>query len=271
VQGSDVISVSGNGSSSAPFVASLRYGEQSGCDAIMGCVCDHAADGLLCSSGMLRVLPSADPDNLLRIGTDGGVYVPTAGASAGLVAGQAIDITGDQAGGYTIGARISADPDNALTLGSDGGLFVMGPRLAFGTLGLKTITTDLQDNWLIPTIDAQSGGFGLATAGGVTSVTLPDAGTWFLQAMFRCDTSAGFTATSGALFYGAIGAPRGFVGARSYSRNSSQTAMDYTVMSDFENVANPAFSFHVRASNTHAEPPPVTGWWSAHRVGPSIT
>jgi hypothetical protein len=61
------------------------------------------------------------------------------------------------------------------------------------------------------------------------------------------------------------------VGARSYSRNSSQTAMDYTVMSDFENVANPAFSFHVRASNTHAEPPPATGWWSAHRVGPSIT
>ncbi len=271
VQGSGPITVSGNGSSGAPFVVGLTYDGQSGCDGIMACVCDHSGDGLRCSNGTLSVAPSDDEGNLVQIGTDGGVFVPTAGASAGLVAGQAIDITGDQASGYTIGARISADPDNALTLGSDGGLFVQGPKYAYGNINEKTITTDLADNWMVPTVEAQTGGFAPVTSGGITRIALPDGGMWFIQAQFRCNTIAGFTATTGALFYAAISsAGRGFMNAHTYTRNSTITGMHCTTMDDFGNSATASIGFRTQANNSHAQRPPVSGWWSAFRLGPSL-
>ncbi|WP_237404775.1 hypothetical protein [Actinacidiphila reveromycinica] len=263
--------MSGNGSSGAPFVVGLSYGGETGCDGIMACVCDHSGDGLSCSGGVLAVQPSDDEGNLVQIGTDGGVFVPTAGASAGLVEGQAVDITGDQASGYTIGARISADPNNAITLGSDGGLYVPGPKYAYGNMNAKTITTDITDNWMVPTIVAQSGGFSIYTADGHTRVALPDSGTWFFQAQFRCNTSAGFTATTGALFYAAISAAgRGFMNAHTYTRTSTITGMHCTTMDDFAGAANPNLSFRVQANSSHKERPSVTGWWSAFLVGPSI-
>ncbi|MEW2066628.1 H-type lectin domain-containing protein [Streptomyces sp. NPDC007346] len=81
------------------------------------------------TTGQLGVRTSADPGNLVQQGSDGGVFVPTAGASAGLLEGDGIDITGDQTSGYTISARISADPRNGLVLGSDGGLYVRGREI----------------------------------------------------------------------------------------------------------------------------------------------
>ena len=271
VQGSAPITVSGNGSSQAPFVVSLTYGDTSGCDAIMACVCDHSGDGLRCNGDILSVAPSDDAGNLVKIGSDGGVFVPTAGASAGLVPGQAIDITGSQAAGYTVGARISADTSNAIKIGSDGGLFVQGPRYAFGNMVTKTITTDLTDNWLVPTLQAHSGGFSVGSSGGITHIGLPDGGTWFVQAQFRVDTSSGFTVASGGVFYAAISAAtRGVLNAQTYTRSSTVMGMHCTLMDDFANAPNPSISFHVQASSTFSAKPPVTGWWSAFRVGPSI-
>lgn len=271
VQGSDLIQVSGNGSSSAPFTVGLTYGEDSGCDAIMGCVCDHSGDGLTCTDGQLRVLPSEDLGNLVQIGTDGGVFVPTAGASAGIVAGQAVDITGDQASGYTIGARISADPENSLELGSDGGLYVAGPRFAYGNMNSRTVATTTTDVWMVPTITGQSGGFSvLPPTGGITRVRLPDGGTWFLQAQWRFSV-AGFTTASGGMLYAGIDCgARGVIVGESYTRASTVSGIHASTMQDYNNSATPNLGFHVQANSTISQPPTATGWWSAHRVGPSV-
>ncbi|MFJ6014447.1 hypothetical protein [Streptomyces sp. NPDC092952] len=271
VEPGDGVALFGEGTEGAPLTASLMYDGRSGCDGIVACVCDHSGDGLSCAGGVLAVHPSGDEGNLVRIGTDGGVFVPTAGASAGLVAGQAIDIAGDQASGYTIGARISADPGNAIGLGSDRGLFVQGPRYAYGNLAPKTITTDTTDNWLVPSLVAESGGFSVVSTGGTSRVRVPDGGTWFLQAQFRCDTSAGFTAPSGAVFYAAISAAgRGFMNAVTYTRGSSITGQHCTAMDDFTGAATPSIGFRVQANSSHQARPSVSGWWSAFRVGPSI-
>ncbi|MFJ5890263.1 hypothetical protein [Streptomyces californicus] len=270
VQGSGLISVSGNGSSGAPFVVGLTYGEDGGCAAIMGCVCDHSGDGLTCTGGQLRVQPSEDAGNLMRIGSDGGVFVPTAGASAGLVAGQAVNITGSQASGYTIGARISADQGNAVTLGTDGGLHVPGPRFAYGTLTARSVPTTTTDAWMVPVVAGQSGGFSVVPAGGVSRLQLPDGGTWFLQAQFRFNI-AGFTTASGGVVYGGIDTPsRGNIIAKSYTRASSVSGMDTSVMEDFNDSATPRVGFRVQANATISSPPQAVGWWSAHRVGPSV-
>lgn len=271
VQGSGLINVSGNGSSGAPFVVSLQYGESSDCTAIMGCICDHSGDGLTCTGGQLRVQPSEDPGNLMQIGSDGGVFVPTAGASAGLVAGQAVDITGDQASGYTIGARISADPENAVQLGSDGGLYVPGPRFAYGNLTARSVPTTTSDAWMVPTITGQSGGFSVVPpAGGVTRIQLPDGGTWYLQAQFRFNVP-GFTTASGGVVYGGIETPtRGSIVAKSYTRASSVSGINVSVMEDYNNSATPRVGFRVQANPTISSPPTAVGWWSAHRIGPSV-
>ena len=272
VQGSGLVQVSGNGSSQAPFTVGLVYDGQTGCDAIIGCVCDHSGAGLTCANGMVQVMPSGDAGNVLTIGSDGGVMVPTAGASAGILAGQAVTITGSQAAGYTIGAKISADAENSIGLGSDGGLYVAGPRFAYGNLAARAVTLTITDNWMVPTITGQSGGFSvLPVSGGIVRVRLPDAGTWFLQMQTRWDTSAGYTIASGALIYcGISSAARGIVHAESVTRPSSVTGMHASTMEDFNDVATPTISFRVQASSTHAAQPTVTGWWSAHRVGPSV-
>ncbi|MFF5045704.1 hypothetical protein [[Kitasatospora] papulosa] len=250
----------------------LVYDGQTGCDAIIGCVCDHSGAGLTCANGMVQVMPSGDAGNVLTIGSDGGVMVPTAGASAGILAGQAVTITGSQAAGYTIGAKISADAENSIGLGSDGGLYVAGPRFAYGNLASRAVTLTITDNWMVPTITGQSGGFSvLPVSGGIVRVRLPDAGTWFLQMQTRWDTSAGYTIASGALIYcGISSAARGIVHAESVTRPSSVTGMHASTMEDFNDVATPTISFRVQASSTHAAQPTVTGWWSAHRVGPSV-
>lgn len=271
VQGSGVVQVTGNGSAGAPFTIGLAYGEGTGCDAIMACVCDHSGDGLACAGGQLRVLPSEDPGNLVKIGADGGVFVPTAGASAGLVAGQAVSITGSQAAGYTIGAKISTDPANSVMLGSDGGLFVAGPRYAYGLLNSRSVPTTTTDTWMVPTITGQSGGFSvLAPVGGITRIRLPDGGTWFLQAQWRFNIP-GFTVASGGMVYAGIESPtRGIVHAVSYTRASSVSGIHASTMEDYKNSATPNVGFRVQANNTISAEPTVTGWWSAHRVGPSV-
>ncbi|MFC8723780.1 H-type lectin domain-containing protein [Streptomyces bacillaris] len=125
------VSLSGTGATGDPVRIGLSYDGETGCDAIAACVGDHldaplTYDGV---TGQLGVRTSADPGNLVQAGSDGGLFVPTAGASAGLVEGDGVDITGDQASGYTISARISADPRNGLAIGSDGGLYVRGREI----------------------------------------------------------------------------------------------------------------------------------------------
>lgn len=200
-----------------------------------------------------------------------GLFVPTAAASAGLFPGQAVDITGDQAAGYTIGARISSDPENALVLGSDGGLFVQGPRYAYGTLTPRTVSRDITDNWATPTIGAQTGGFSVATVAGVPRLVLPDGGMWFIQVQLRFDTSAGFSAPSGGLLYGGIsGFSRGFMTAVSIVRPTTVAGMHCTQMDDFADAAQPSVGFRGQANATHLEDPEMTGWWSVSRMGPSV-
>lgn len=125
------VSLSGTGATGDPLRIGLSYDGETGCDAIAACVGDHVDAPLTYDevTGQLGVRTSADPGNLVQQGSDGGLFVPTAGASAGLVEGDGIDITGDQASGYTISARISADPRNGLVLGSDGGLYVRGREI----------------------------------------------------------------------------------------------------------------------------------------------
>ncbi|GAA2948067.1 hypothetical protein GCM10010518_38640 [Kitasatospora cinereorecta] len=105
----------------------------------MECVGDHLDAPLAYDdvTGQLQVQRSADPGNLISTGSDGGLFVPTAGASAGLVEGPAIDITGDQTSGYTIGAKVSADPRNAIRLGSDGGLYVRDIEIEQGVTNVS--------------------------------------------------------------------------------------------------------------------------------------
>lgn len=123
VQGSGLVQVTGNGSSVTPFTVGLS------CDEVAECVGEHLDAPLTygAATGQIGVRLSQDAGNLVTVRPDGGLFVPTAGASAGLVAGQAIAITGSQAAGYTIAARISADAGNSLRLGTDGGLFVHVP------------------------------------------------------------------------------------------------------------------------------------------------
>ncbi|MEU2487019.1 H-type lectin domain-containing protein [Streptomyces sp. NPDC012617] len=99
------------------------------CDDVAECVGDHLDAPLTydAATGQMGLELSQDAGNLLSVRPDGGLFVPTAGASAGLIAGQAIAITGSQGAGYTIAARISADAGNSLRLGTDGGLFVHVP------------------------------------------------------------------------------------------------------------------------------------------------
>lgn len=124
VQGSGLVHVSGSGGASDPFTVGLT------CDEVAECVGEHLDEPLAYNpaTGQISVATSQDPGNLVSVGSDGGLYVPTAGAAAGLIEGQAIDITGDQATGYTIGARISTDGGNSLTVGTDGGLYVHVPQ-----------------------------------------------------------------------------------------------------------------------------------------------
>lgn len=131
VEGSGLVQVGGSGAPSDPFVVGLSYEGKTGCDAIAACVGDHVDTPLVYdeATGQLQLWTSQDAGNLVQVGSDGGLYVPTAGASAGLVQGQAVDISGDQASGYVVGVRISTDPGNSLRLGEDGGLYVRVPQL----------------------------------------------------------------------------------------------------------------------------------------------
>lgn len=63
MQGDGLIQVSGEGTSTSPFVVSLVYQTQHGCDAVMLCVSEHVGVGLFIDATQLAVKVSADADN----------------------------------------------------------------------------------------------------------------------------------------------------------------------------------------------------------------
>lgn len=133
VQGTDGITVTGNGSADSPFIATLTpgTGTDAGCEEVMDCVGSNLGDGLTYNDtgNTLDVELSTDSGNVLAFGTDDGLYLGIGSESNACtavmtcVAGNVDDTLAYNTTTGELGAAISTQAGNQLTLGNDGALY----------------------------------------------------------------------------------------------------------------------------------------------------
>ncbi|MET9818354.1 hypothetical protein [Streptomyces sp. NPDC006355] len=195
VQAGPGVTVTGNGSSSAPYVIGAGGGGAVTCDQVRPCI--SAGDGAAYDpvTGVVSARPSTDPGNNLSFGTDGGLLVPAGGTTA-LTAGDTdtVDTTvagsGTAADPYVVSSTVILDPTppqggtNLIGSGTEGlflecadvrGCFTAGDGIAYdATTGeiAARVSTDAGNQTVIGT----DGGI-YTPAGSSTALTAGDTNT----------------------------------------------------------------------------------------------
>ncbi|MET9818352.1 hypothetical protein [Streptomyces sp. NPDC006355] len=119
VQAGPGVTVTGNGSSSAPYVIGAGGGAVT-CDQVRPCI--SAGDGVAYdpSTGVVSARPSTEPGNTLGVGPDGGLLVPGPAPLA-----TACGLLGDGTAGAPLAAAVGTWP-YACDADANGGVIVCG-------------------------------------------------------------------------------------------------------------------------------------------------
>jgi hypothetical protein len=115
------VTVTGNGSSSAPYVIGATGGGTTTCDQVRPCL--SAGEGVAYdpATGVVAVRPSADAGNVLEVGTDGGLLVPAPDALS-----TGCGLTGDGSAAAPLAVASGAWP-YACDITAQGGVIACGP------------------------------------------------------------------------------------------------------------------------------------------------